>query len=73
MTLLWCPTPYRRSRFDEYADVKGYGRFRVKPIKAVGGSTAYEVTKNNQRVGLLHDSASDAKAAVAQIVERDRQ
>jgi hypothetical protein len=62
----WNPTPYRKRKDDEYADVDGFGRFRVVYDKDAGG---FVVRQNTERIGSIHATAEAAKHAVAGIVE----
>lgn len=65
MSLQWNPTPYRKRKDDEYADVDGFGRFRIKWNSDYCGFT---VLQNNERIGNIHNTAVAAKSAVEGIV-----
>lgn len=56
----WEPTPYRKDKSDEYLDVEGYGRFRVKRSELGHG---YRVLQNGEPIGSIHLTPKAAKEA----------
>lgn len=51
MALRWTPTPYRRDRSDEIADVDGKGRYRVRRIKLRSGFSQFVALLNGEQIG----------------------
>jgi hypothetical protein len=63
MQLRWTPTPYRRHKEDEYVDVPGVGRLRIKPCK--GGFRLYH---DKEPIGPPFPALEAARAAAAHFV-----
>lgn len=59
----WVPTPYRRHRQDEYVDVPGVGRLRIKPCK--GG---FRLFHGKEPIGPTFPALDAARGAAAHFV-----